>query len=236
MPVGTDEYLTLPGRTASVESSFFNTPSTTFWRAKMSTTNQNSTISQLLKRHDKLCELVSDFDQELVAMQCSLDQLRDELGTAGTVAPMRTRRRGKEVEKIRAALQSSARNGVKRVRIIPTGAGPARVSIEKGNAFDMSASLWALLCALCDGKTPSPDHFVGFKTWDEIGGLVAEGTEPPQHRHAIQQNLCRLRDVLYRNAEPAGGANPFLIQTLRAVGARFLLRSDGELVIRGERE
>ena len=182
---------------------------------------------------DQLHGLHEGFDE---FQQCllSLQECISEGGRASARSCQSRVRRMRRADRIEAALRTAARRGVKKVCIQVVGDGSALASVDGCGEFELALTLWTLLEILCEDDHPSQDGFVGFKTWDEIVTNLGQRFRKTFNRHSVQQNVSRLRGELFKNAAPRGGANPFHIQTRRDTGARFLLRSNGQLVIEGD--
>lgn len=194
-------------------------------------------IQKLVDRHEALWDLVHRLDQRFYDFSQGLAALEEYVRQEGDV-PLRScharvKAGGKSLL-VESALKSAARKGVSAVRIELLGDRSASVVIGRGVQFPLTETLWVMLEALCRNDGPREGDFVRFKSWKEIGDAMEKRLRRHFTKHAIHQTLCRLRAVLCGNFDASGGANPFLVQTRKDAGARFLLKRDGELVICGE--
>ena len=194
-------------------------------------------IQKLEDRHEALWDLVHRLLQGFDEFNQDLLTLKEYVRQEGDV-PLRSCRArvkaGRKAFQVESALKSAARTGVHAVRIEVLGDRSAMVSIGGGSSFPLTETLWAMLETLCRNDGQQEGDFMRFKSWEEIAGAMQERLGKHLTKHAIHQTLCRLRAALCANFDASGGASPFLVQTRKHVGARFLLRRDGELVIRGE--
>lgn len=194
-------------------------------------------IEKLENRHEvlwgqvhKLEEGFDEFNQDLRALKEYVRQ-RGDVPLRSCLARVKA---GQKALRVESALKSVARTGVRAVRIEIVGDRSAIVSIGGGSPFPLTETLWAMLEALCRNDLQEEGEFVRFKNWEEIASTMQKRLGKRLTRHAVHQTLCRLRAALCSNFDASAGASPFLIQTRKDVGARFLLRRDGDLVIRGE--
>jgi hypothetical protein len=98
--------------------------------------------------------------------------------------------------------------------------GAAEVRIDGGKRFTLPPLLADMLRILALDNGPSNDDLVGWKTLDEVAILLAKNTGGQVKKHAVTQNVYRLRKAMFAQ----GGANPYLIQTSRRHGVRFARR------------
>lgn len=94
------------------------------------------------------------------------------------------------------------------------------VRVDAGKEFALPPMLGELLATLAWDSGLSSDGLVGWKTVGELGELVAKRTGQALTRHAVTQNVYRLRRALFER----GNVNPHLVQTHHRYGLRFALR------------
>lgn len=120
----------------------------------------------------------------------------------------------------RRTLRVAARAGVTAVKFVKQIGGSVLVRVDGGREFELPPALGALLSALAKDTGPSGDGLVAWKSMDEIEFLLVKKLGRKPSRHAIAQNVYRLREALFDR----GGVNPHLVQTNRRLGLRFALR------------
>ena len=96
----------------------------------------------------------------------------------------------------------------------------AEACIDWGKPVKLTATLAALLEILADKNTGvSDDDLIGWKTYAEVAEALKQKTGKILDKHAIHQNIYRLRIELMRQR----GLSPKLIQTNPRLGLRFAL-------------
>jgi len=117
-------------------------------------------------------------------------------------------------------LRQLAEAGAHSLEIKPRADGLAEVRIDGGKIFTLSPLLADVLRILAIDNGPSEDDLVGWKTLDEVAILLTKDSGKQFRKHAVTQNVYRLRKAMFAQ----GGANPFLVQTNRQRGVRFARR------------
>ena len=173
----------------------------------------------------RLHTLLARIDQaELLADSLSLDvaALEEffETGqlTQSTAHPSLSRRQSNA--QVDEQLRRLAEAGAHSLEIKLRADGLAEVRIDGGKRFTLPPLLADVLHILAIDNGPSNDDLVGWKTLDEVAILLAKDTGRQVKKHAVTQNVYRLRKAMFAQ----GGANPFLIQTSRRRGVRFARR------------
>jgi len=120
----------------------------------------------------------------------------------------------------REDLRLMAETGATTLEIRPRSDGQSDVRIDAGKSFTLPPLLADLLAVLATHGVPADDRLIGWKTIDEVAILLGKKSGKVFTKHAITQGLYRLRKEIFNR----GGANPYLIQTNRRRGVRFLLK------------
>jgi hypothetical protein len=98
--------------------------------------------------------------------------------------------------------------------------GSAAVSVNFGETFVVPPVLADLLDILARDTHRGADDLVGWKSLDEVAILLAKRSDRRFTRHAVTQQVYRLRKVMIER----GGLDPELIQTNRRHGVRIALK------------
>ena len=179
-------------------------------------------IRDLSRRYRTLLSRLSS--TELLADTIALDLSRIEkcleTGTLAVVIgdekPALRKERGQRIEQLRVLADSGATS----LEIKPRSDGYSDVRIDAGKSFSLPPGLADLLSVLSLNASPNDDGLVGWKTIDEVAILLGKRSNKRFSRHAVIQNIYRLRKELFNR----GGINPFLVQTNRRRGVRFALK------------
>jgi hypothetical protein len=102
--------------------------------------------------------------------------------------------------------------------------GSADVRVDGGQLFTLPPALADLLAILAADRDSDHTGIVGWKPLETIARLIEKKTGRLITKHAVTQQIHRLRQELYER----GRVNPWLVQTNRRLGARFALRSRQE--------
>lgn len=181
--------------------------------------------TRLVSRISKVEEVAGIIELELLATISRLEKLASE-------GPQREASAWKGSE---LALERTDINPLRRLAQYGVGSidikclidGSFEVSIDGGKSFRLSTALGELLSVLVLDTGRSEDDKVGWKSLDEAAILVSKRLGRRVTRHALTQNLYRLRKEMFRR----GGINPFLVQVNRNRGVRFGVRRRAKPVI-----
>lgn len=168
-------------------------------------------ISDFAKRAGRMEEMAADVRWEIENLQGQLSAMDAGSGAAGQDEVIRFKR------DLDLHYRQLAENGTADFRIEFLANGSAAVRVD-GKHLTLSTTLGTLLEALASDQGPSPDHLVAWKSAAEITERMARRLGRIANRHALRQNLWRLR----RKLETAG-VNRYLVQT-RGAQMRFALR------------
>lgn len=198
------------------------TPGTGFGSLHLEQSECARAIRQFARRQEALRRRASRLEEEADALALELVQLAEDLET-GSLAlasdrpavASRPRRRSSD-----ELLRVTASSGVASMSLSPRADGSADVQVDGGKQFELPPTLADLLGILASDRGHSDDELVGWKAFDEIAVLLEKKASRLFTRHAITQQVYRLRRELFER----GGVNPHLIQTNRRHGIRFALR------------
>jgi hypothetical protein len=135
-------------------------------------------------------------------------------------SPTHSISRRKNNAQVDEQLRQLAEAGAHSLEIKPRADGRAEVRIDGGKRFTLPPLLADVLRILAIDNGPTDDDLVGWKTPDEVAILLTKNSGKQFKKHAVTQNVYRLRKALFAQ----GGANPFLVQTNRQRGVRFARR------------
>ena len=188
---------------------------------------------ELVKEARKIAWKLYRIEEEMTRLTDHL-QLRVESGNeVGT--PALDRRKPSQVGgamKVSAQiLESLAQKGIEKIRIGRRGDGSATVEIEQYPEVRLPSMLADLLEILCTDPGSSGDGLVGYKSPEEMALRLGKRADRPLKKHAVIQNVFRLRRILEQN-----GGNRYLVQSNNRRGYRFALKKKATLVINGDRE
>lgn len=187
-------------------------------------------------RHAAASRLFRDVKKQLNTLLTKIDQadlLADSLsfdiaalekffetGRMPPVSPQATPGRRQERTQADEHLRQLAATGAHSLETKLRADGDFEVRIDGGKRFTLPPLLADVLRILAIDNGPSNDELVGWKTLDEVAILLGKETGRPVKKHAVTQNVYRLRKAMFAQ----GGANPYLIQTSRQRGVRFAQR------------
>lgn len=166
-------------------------------------------LSKLQRRLSAAEELADRISRDLLAVA---EAAEETIAGGSDAAP---RRGWKEL----AAGQPVALN----LEIKRQHSGCAVVRVDYGRAFRLSPMLGYLLGILAGEGGRVVDELAGWKSLDEVAILLGKQAERRLTRHAVTQQLYRLRRELFDR----GGVSPALVQTHRTRGARLALKRGG---------
>jgi hypothetical protein len=184
-----------------------------------------SLLHALQRRHKLLLARISRAEVLAEAIELDIEQLLAQV-EAGTLAPADVNgavNGARKRPEVNHALRHTA-PGAFSVEFDSCADGSVKVCID-GREFTLSPTLADLLAVLCEDTGRSPDGVIGWKSIDEVIGLLKKKTGRQLTRHGVTQNVHRLRQELLKV-----GVNPYLVQTNRRCGLRFALRPRSELV------
>jgi hypothetical protein len=125
-----------------------------------------------------------------------------------------------DISQIKESLQRTVKAGALSLEISMRAEGMAEVSVDGGKRFELPPLLADLLQVLSMPGGQSDDDMSGWKTLGEVAILLGKKVGRQLNRHAVSQNIYRLRKELFNR----GGVNPYLVQTNPRRGARFAVR------------
>jgi len=173
----------------------------------------------LLDRLSRAEELADSLTLEVAELEAAL--LRVSGGGLMEASPQRAPQRSPEAARL---LRGAANTGVERVELAPLTDGSVAVRIDRGKKFTLPPALGELLAVLAMDSGITSDGLIGWKTPEEVAVFLSGETGSVMSRHAVSQNVYRLRKALFER----GGVNPYLIQTSRRHGLRLALRQSKE--------
>jgi hypothetical protein len=176
-------------------------------------------VRSIARRYRMLVDRLSRAELLADAIAFDIAQLEEQLATNGPVGPDSAGARV-AVAQIRESLRRTVKAGALSLEISWRADGQAEVVIDSGKRFELPALLAELLQILAMPGGASDDEMSGWKTLDEVAILLGKRTPRKFSRHAVSQNIYRLRKELFTR----GGVNPYLVQTNPRLGARFALR------------
>jgi len=165
----------------------------------------------LLRRLSRAEELADGIALELEEITCQAE------GGRGGVAPLAAAGAAPDTG---ALLRRAAEGGAGDLALHRVADGSWLARVDAGKEFPLPPILGELLAVLAWDSGVSTDALVGWKRVDELGELLAKRTGQALSRHAVTQNVYRLRQALFER----GNVNPHLVQTHRRYGLRFALR------------
>jgi hypothetical protein len=171
----------------------------------------------LVRRMSRDEELADAIAQDLVELERDLRE--GSFGNPGDGATKARRHRSVETGRV---LRIAAEAGVTSLKMSKRADGSVRVRIDGSQEFELPPALADLLWVLAQDSGRSEDGLIGWKTPDEAAILLAKKQGRTSSKHALTQNIYRLRTAL----ADRGGVNPFLVQTHRRLGVRFALRRE----------
>ena len=174
------------------------------------------------KRLDKIVRKFDELDVLIDSVSLDLAALGEffEKGQLPNSSPNPAPSRRKDKTQVDEQLRQLAEAGAHSLEIKPRADGLVEVRIDGGKRFTLPPLLADVLRILAIDDGPSDDELVGWKTLDEVAILLTKDSGKLFKRHAVTQNIFRLRKAMFAQ----GGANPFLIQTNRQRGVRFARR------------
>ncbi len=129
-----------------------------------------------------------------------------------------------ELRKVRAravaGLKSAARAGALSLTISRKADGSGWVQVDGSKPFRLPPALSDLLSVLAMDGGEDTEELVGWKSFKDVQTLLKKKQGKELSRHAITQNVHRLRKALAHRA----GINPYLVQTDPRYGMRFALK------------
>jgi hypothetical protein len=184
-------------------------------------------VRRLVHQHRVLLERISSAEELGDSIAFELVRLLQGLEVNPAVLPAQAFERALALAGNRARgltggdlLKRTAASGARSLQLTPKGDGSFNTRIDDGPVFALPPALAGLLGVLALDRGPSEDGLVGWKALDEIASALEAQTGKRPGRHAITQQVLRLRQAIVAR----GGANPFLVQTSRLRGARFARR------------
>lgn len=172
-------------------------------------------LNTLLTKMDQVDLLADSLSLDIAALEEFL-----ETGQLPLSSPRPAASRRQEKAQADEQLRQLAAAGAHSLEISLRADGVAEVRIDGGKRFSLPPLLADMLRILAIDNGPSTDELVGWKTLDEVAILLAKNTGGQVKKHAVTQNIYRLRKAMFAQ----GGANPYLIQTNRQRGVRFARR------------
>lgn len=175
-------------------------------------------LKTLVQRLSRLQTRLSGLEENLDSVLFGLRDLQREMSGL-PCSPTATRRTRRARSAHKEILGREAEKGVSRVRI-ERFVTSADLHIEGAPPVRLARGLADLLEVLLEDHG-GPGILVDWKTFDYIRSALEKKSRRAPNRNALTNRIFRLRDEL-----ESAGENPFLVQTLKGVGARFALRRD----------
>jgi len=178
-------------------------------------------LRRLAREHRALLRRLSRAEEMADGIALELEEITHQLeGAPDRAAPPVARGAASDT---RALLRRAAEGGAGELVLRRVADGSWLTRVDAGKEFPLPPILGELLAVLAWDSGVSTDALVGWKTVEELGELLAKRTGQVLSRHAVTQNVYRLRQVLFER----GNVNPHLVQTHRRYGLRFALRRGG---------